>query len=370
MSRGRRLAVSAPGRLCLFGEHQDYLGLPVVAVAIDRRLTLSARATAPGRFRLALPDVGRAVSLADRGTPLHYRGARDYFRSVYNQLLALGVRWEDGWRGRVASTIPIAAGTSSSTALVVAWTRFLFAAARDARGEPPDTVARLAHRAEVLEFGEPGGAMDHVACAVGGLVAFDPRSARTTRLATSRGRTARELGSFVLGHSLEPKDTLGTLSRVKSAALEAVSRLRAGGFELARTPRDEARAGLRALPAELATVLDANLVDRDLTREALALLRATPLDRDRLGPLLDRHQEQLARRGVSTPKIDRMLEAARAAGALGGKLNGSGGGGCCFAYAPDRAEAVAEAMRTAGGDAWVVRIDDGVRVDEDVEPRG
>jgi galactokinase len=25
------MIVSTPGRLCLFGEHQDYLGLPVIA---------------------------------------------------------------------------------------------------------------------------------------------------------------------------------------------------------------------------------------------------------------------------------------------------------------------------------------------------
>ena len=31
---------SAPGRLCLFGEHQDYLGLPVIAMAMDRRCQL------------------------------------------------------------------------------------------------------------------------------------------------------------------------------------------------------------------------------------------------------------------------------------------------------------------------------------------
>ena len=26
----------APGRVCLFGDHQDYLGLPIIACAIDR----------------------------------------------------------------------------------------------------------------------------------------------------------------------------------------------------------------------------------------------------------------------------------------------------------------------------------------------
>jgi galactokinase len=29
---------STPGRIYLFGEHQDYLGLPVIAIAINKRV--------------------------------------------------------------------------------------------------------------------------------------------------------------------------------------------------------------------------------------------------------------------------------------------------------------------------------------------
>ncbi len=29
------IRVTAPGRICLFGEHQDFLGLPIIACAID-----------------------------------------------------------------------------------------------------------------------------------------------------------------------------------------------------------------------------------------------------------------------------------------------------------------------------------------------
>jgi galactokinase len=32
--------ISTPGRICLFGEHQDYLGLPVIAMAISLRATI------------------------------------------------------------------------------------------------------------------------------------------------------------------------------------------------------------------------------------------------------------------------------------------------------------------------------------------
>jgi len=37
---------------------------------------------------------------------------------------------------------------------------------------------------------------------------------------------------------------------------------------------------------------------------------------------------------VSTPKIESMLDAALDAGALGGKINGSGGGGSCLPTHP------------------------------------
>ncbi|MDC0235199.1 galactokinase family protein, partial [Candidatus Marinimicrobia bacterium] len=33
----KHLEISTPGRICLFGEHQDYLGLPVIAMAISLR---------------------------------------------------------------------------------------------------------------------------------------------------------------------------------------------------------------------------------------------------------------------------------------------------------------------------------------------
>ena len=51
------------------------------------------------------------------------------------------------------------------------------------------------------------------------------------------------------------------------------------------------------------------------------------------------------------------------AGAWGGKINGSGGGGCMFAYAAEsKVEVVIEAMLAAGAKgAWAVRMDEGVR---------
>jgi galactokinase len=67
---------------------------------------------------------------------------------------------------------------------------------------------------------------------------------------------------------------------------------------------------------------------------------------------------------ISTPKIDRMLDAALNAGALGGKINGSGGGGCMFVYAPTQPEQVADAIERAGGRAYVITVDEGTSFSE------
>jgi mevalonate kinase len=46
-----------------------------------------------------------------------------------------------------------------------------------------------------------------------------------------------------------------------------------------------------------------------------------------LGPLMDENHALLEKMGVSSPELDRLVEAARSAGALGAKLSGGGRGG-------------------------------------------
>ncbi|HVE73425.1 MAG TPA: hypothetical protein VNI54_18820 [Thermoanaerobaculia bacterium] len=54
--------------------------------------------------------------------------------------------------------------------------------------------------------------------------------------------------------------------------------------------------------------------------------------------------------GISTPEIDAAVDAARNAGAWGGKVCGAGGGGCIiFLFPPDRREAVTAALATVPG---------------------
>ena len=56
------------------------------------------------------------------------------------------------------------------------------------------------------------------------------------------------------------------------------------------------------------------------------------------------------------------IKAALDAGALGAKINGSGGGGCMFAYAPNNPKKVLEAIQPFGR-SWIVKVDEGTRVE-------
>ncbi|MDZ7315495.1 MAG: GHMP kinase [candidate division KSB1 bacterium] len=354
----KTVTVSAPGRICLFGEHQDYLGLAVITAAIDLRIRIRGRSTSDRKIRLHLPDLNEYACF-DLIYPFHYTEERDYFKSTLNILQREGAELPFGVEALVRGRIPINSGTSSSSALVVAWTAFLLAMMRDPRAGDPLTIARLAHRAEVVEFREPGGQMDHFASAFGGLLFIDFGSE------TPPQRLPAKLGAFVLGDSREPKDTKGILARVKGGVMDALRILgkSAGQVTLEDVERNAAR-----LSTEQQQLLRAQIVDRELTLEAYRLLSTPEVDHRRFGEMLTAHHEQL-RDGlrISTPKIDRMLDAARKAGAYGGKINGSGGGGCMFAYAPENTPKVAEAVAEQGGRAYIVRIAEGVRIEEMVE---
>jgi galactokinase len=353
------LRISAPGRVCLFGEHQDYLHLPVVPCAISLRVSIEGTRMDRPRVDLDLPDIGSHESFPI-DCPLRYEKERDYLRSAVNVVHRHGYTHSTGLHATVRGSIPINTGTSSSSALIVAWVDFLVRMSDQAETLPPERIAVLAHEAEVLEFNEPGGMMDHFSTAVGNVLAIDFSPAiAVTRLAVL-------LKTFVLGDSGEPKDTTAILGRVKNQVLEIAAELHRQHPEFSLHAVDAGSLERYAadLTPERAALLRGTIRNRDITGVARKLLCESPLNHYRVGLLLSEHQAVLRDvLRISTPKIDRMIDAAVGAGAYGGKINGSGGGGCMFAYAPERTEEVAAAIEQAGGKAYVVTADDGVRDD-------
>jgi len=340
------IEIRAPGRICLFGEHQDYLGLPVIAAAINRFIRINAKPIEPPQFDVHLPDIGWQRELLLE-PPWQSRGPRDYLTSSLRVLHRAGCRWSQGYDLTVTGDIPRQAGVSSSSAMVVAWIRFLLKVGADARLSDPGEVARFAHQAEVVEFDEPGGMMDHFASAYMGIVHVDTRPPFACR------RLDTSLEGLILCYSGEPKATLDVLKHTRAAFSDALAAL--PGINVSETSIEEMQSAARVLPAAQRELLEAQWINRELTTQGLSAMESG-CSPSFLGSLMTAEHEQLRRLGVSTDRIDTMLGAALATGAYGGKVNGSGGGGCLFVLAPGRQEAVIGAMTRVGGTAWPVEV--------------
>jgi galactokinase len=171
------------------------------------------------------------------------------------------------------------------------------------------------------------------------------------------------LGTFVLGDSNEPKDTMGILARCRDARLTILDKLKKQNtsFSLYTSNNDFK---LKDLTEEEKTLFHGTIKNRDFLKYALLELEKNEQNHKKIGELLSDHHAVLRDvLNVSTPKIEAMLEAAMDAGALGGKINGSGGGGCMVAYVPENPQQIAEAIQKAGGKAYIIDPDEGTRID-------
>ena len=293
------------GKIILLGEHAVVYGSPALAAALDRGVTLAPVPTpAGGALRLELAAWNLKVCAEDE-----HPAARS--------LAAIADALEAG-RPPVSligdAQIPHGAGLGSSAALAVAVTRAL----AQQRKQTLD-LARLTHAAgvsETLVHGRPSG-VDVALAIAGGVGVFR----RASGLAPLVGVPALRV---LVGPSGAPRSTAAMVERVAEAT---------GG----RT--DDAR--LR----ELGGLADTGTA---------ALLAG---DGAALGAAMDRAHARLGELGVSTPQLDALCDAARAAGAWGAKLTGAGGGGAVIAIATRAREAaVLAAWKQAGVDGFVTTV--------------
>ena len=212
------MEISTPGRICLFGEHQDYLGLPVIAMAISLRVNIVGDKRQDRKIIIHKPDLGKKEIFSLDN--LDYTHSRDYFKSGIKTCIKMGLLFEKGFECEIRSNIPIQAGTSSSSAIVVSWINFLAQLAENKPKWSLKKIGKLAHQSESLEFGEPGGMMDQYITACGGmlLIKSEPK--------VSVEKIDSELGSFVLGDSGELKNTLDILDQCKTLRIKIFEKIK------------------------------------------------------------------------------------------------------------------------------------------------
>lgn len=173
-----------------------------------------------------------------------------------------------------------------------------------------------------------------------------------------------ELKTFVLGNSHQPKDTKYILSHVKNQILDVDKILKKidPDFLLQSVKIEELNQYSKHLSQPQYQILEGTIRNRDLTVIARKELANKNPDHKMIGQLLTEHHIVLRDiLGISTPKIERMIDSAIKAGAYGAKINGSGGGGCMFAYSPEDSEKVKSAIENSGGEAFIILPDSGSR---------
>ncbi len=315
--------VEAPGRVNLIGEHIDYHQLAVLPVALDRRIRVAFRARHDARIRAVSARYGpREFQWTAPLAPVARGDWENYLRAAAQ---AVAGRWGvgKGVDAVIESDLPAAAGLSSSSALIVAFTLALLKA--------NELEASFAELMEILPDGEQfvgtrGGGMDHAAslesragCA--SLVEFAPLSVRHIRVP--------EGWSFLVAHSLQTAEKSGNAREEynlrRSGSTTALARLGFSSYREALPVALEAASRLSSGPER-----DAFL---HVTSEALRVQAAVTAMEGGDAPafgrlLLESHASLRDQLRVSCPALDQLVEAAMESGALGARLTGAGFGGC------------------------------------------
>jgi galactokinase len=361
----KKIISLAPGRTCLFGDHQDYLGLPVIACAINRNITLTAVQNESRTFVLNMVDINEIRSI-DINTVFEKLEPRDYFASSLRVLRRHGCVPNVGYDITITGDIPINSGTSSSSALLMAWIRFLITAFGVNDKVTPEFISKIGYASEVLEHGEPGGMMDHFSIGVGNIVYI------TTKDPFSYKIIGTNLKGLLTGVSGVPKETIGLIGELKGNALMSIEIVKQNfpEFDLNTSEIGDIDRYRNCLSDRLIPFFEAALKNYHYTKEALKEFEKPILDLKKIGELMNQHHEVLRDLlKITVPRIDDMIKAALDAGAYGAKIVGSGGGGSIVVIAdPEKQDLVIEAILKAGAqEAYAVTVDPGVRIIEKIE---
>ena len=297
---------SAPGKIILMGEHAVVYGRPAMAVPVHQVQATASLTVQDGASDLwiAATDLGqrRALSSAPPVNPL---------AQAVRLTLTFLQRAAPAGELSVHSTIPLAGGMGSGAAVSTAIGRAL--AAWAGQTIPAADLSALVYEVERLHHGTPSG-IDNTVIAYGQPVWF------------VKGQPPQP---FAIPHTF--------WLVIASTGIASPTRETVG----------DVRQSWLADPLRFDGLFDdiAGLVNAG---------RAAMLAGDwpRLGALFFQNQRLLAEMGVSAPILDRLVDAARLAGAFGAKLSGGGRGGNVIALVePAAAETVADALRRAGAAA-------------------
>jgi galactokinase len=349
---------SAPGRVNLIGEHTDYNGGLCLPIALPHRTYAALRRRDDDLVRLVSaqePDGLRTIALADVA-PGTVDGWAGYVVGVAWALREAG-HAVSGFDVAVDSCVPYGAGLSSSAALEASVAVALdsaFALGLAGSDEGRATLAALCVRAENEIAGAPTGGMDQAA-------ALRTREGHALLLDCLDGSVrhvpfdlaAHGLALLVVDTRAEHALVDGQYAARRASCEAAAERLGVGTLrEISDDPRGLEWA-LDKLDDEVQVRRVRHVVNEiDRVTWFVALLDAGEVGL--VGTLMNQSHASLRDDyEVSCRELDLVVDAARAAGAVGARMTGGGFGGSAIALVAadevDRvAQAVADAFATQG----------------------
>lgn len=297
------MKASAPGKIILFGEHAVVYNRPALAVPVTQvHVDVEIRDSDSAGVWIHAPVIDLHAELSTLPSD-HPIGS-----VILGLLQRFGIFNPPDLEIKIDSTIPVASGLGSGAAVSVALIRAI--SSYFSYSLTNEQINSLAYESERLHHGTPSGIDNTVITYAMPVYFIKGQPIETFK--------AGKPFTIVIGDTGIPAPTKESVGDVRRLWL-----------------RD--------------SVYYEDIFD-EIAQLALIARRSIESGKpELLGELMDQNHAFLQQLTVSSPELDRLVDAARNAGALGAKLSGGGRGGNMIALVEQAsAESVAEALMSAG----------------------
>lgn len=294
---------SAPGKIILFGEHAVVYGRPALAVPVTQvHADVDVSDSSRSGIWIDAPDINLRAEL--NTLPSDHPIAS----MIHNFLFISRVAAFPDLEVKITSTIPVASGLGSGAAVTVALTRALSSHLNYSMTD--EEVNAFTYEIEKLHHGTPSG-IDNTVITYAKPVYF----VKGQPMETIRVGKPFTIVIGDTGISAPTKESVGDVRRLWRNDMSRWESVFDKVAEISFTARRAIEQGHWEM----------------------------------LGELMNENHELLQKLTVSSPELDRLVDAACEVGALGAKMSGGGRGGNMIALVmPHMADEVSRSLTEAG----------------------
>lgn len=303
---------SAPGKIILFGEHFVVYGGKAILCAINKRITVTAKAIPENKISIK-SSIGNLVLAPKR--PLNEVDIQ--LRPFYYLADKMIQKYDEksGMEITIDSEIPVGVGLGSSSACCVAAAAAISGVFTE---KSKEEILQMAIEAEKTMFPNTSGA-DCTVCTFGGIMQYDKQTGHSK--IDSEPRFHLVIANSKIEHST--KEVVSTVNQFKEKNEERFSKI---------------------------CNEENNLID-----DVLVCLKKNDLKG--IGIDIIKNQEYLELIGVSNEKLRSMIELANKS-SFGAKITGAGVGGCIFALTDEtNMEDTIQQLKENNYECFSVKID-------------